>query len=138
MNSKILIPVVVALVVGAGGFFAGMQYQKRKVPALGDFQNMRGLFGQGTRAQISEIPLQNQGRPVSGEIIAQDEESITVKLTDGSSRIVFVSESAKINKLISSVKDDLVEGMQVFVTGNENSDGSMTASLLQIIPTQGE
>ena len=131
-NSKILISVVVAFVVGAGGFFAGMQYQKGRRTIIGDFQNMRGQFGQGLRAQISGIPLQGQGRPVSGEIIGKDEKSITVKLSDGSSRIVFVGETAEINKMTSGAKDDLVEGAQVFVTGTENSNGSITANSIQI------
>lgn len=133
MKAKKIYIFIFILVVSSGvAFFAGMQYQKGRRTIIGDFQNMRGQFGQGLRAQISGIPLQGQGRPVSGEIIGKDDKSITVKLSDGSSRIVFVSDSTKINKQTSGSKDDLVNGTQVFVTGTENSDGSITANSIQI------
>ncbi len=134
MNNKLLLSVVVAaLVFGLGGFFGGMQYQKTKRPAMGDFQAMRGQMrsgelpaGAGARFQ------QGQGRPVSGEIISSDDKSITVKLPDGSSRIVFVGDETKISESTPSAKDRLTEGTQVFVTGPENPDGSLTATSIQI------
>lgn len=133
MQAKKIYIFVFILVVSSGvAFFAGMQYQKSQIPSARNFQNMRGQFGQGTRAQISGMPLQGQGRPVSGEIIGKDEKSITVKLADGSSRIVFVGETIEINQMTLVAKDDLVEGVQVFVTGIENSDGSITANSIQI------
>lgn len=134
-NPKILLVIaLVVLVAGAGGFFAGVQYQKTQRVSAGNLQALRGQFGQGNRAQISGMPFQGQGRPVSGEVIDRDEKSITVKLADGGSRIVFVGETAKVNKMTSGVKDDLVEGAQVFVTGTENSDGSVTAQSIELNP----
>jgi len=133
MNNKILISVVAtALVVGTAGFFGGMQYQKTRRPAMGDFQAMREQFRTGELPQGVEGRLQGQGRPVSGEIIGQDEESITVKLPNGSSRIIFVGDETQISESTPSAKDRLTEGMQVFVTGSENSDGSLNATSVQI------
>lgn len=135
MNNKILIAIAVtALLVGTGGFFAGMQYQKTKRPSVGDFQAMREQFRSGNlpSSGLGARFQQGQGRPVSGEIISKDEKSITVKLSDGSSRIIFVGDETKISESTPSAKDKLTEGLQVFVTGSENSDGSMTATSIQI------
>jgi len=121
MNKKILILVAI-LLIGGGSFFAGMQYQKSKRPQLrvgNHYQGMRERF-------------QGQGRPVNGEIIDRDETSITVKLPDGSSRIIFVGDSVQINKSAPGTKDDLAPGTQVFVIGSENPDGSLTATSIQI------
>ena len=132
-SSKLLIAVALtALVTGVGGFFAGMQYQKSKGLSMGDFQSMREQFRSGDRPSEFEGRLQGQGRPISGEIIDQDEESITVKLLDGSSRIAFVGEETKISESTPSAKDKLTAGIQVFVTGTENPDGSMNATSIQI------
>jgi ribosomal protein S1 len=71
---------------------------------------------------------------VNGEIIGVDEKSITVKMQDGSSRIVILSEKTEINKAASGTKDDLKVGERVAVFGQENSDGSVTAQNIQLNP----
>jgi len=140
-DSKIIIPAIILLLVvfGVGGFFAGVQYQKSKRPTVRDFQAMRGQFGAGEPARSADGRpqglggrFQGQGRPISGEIIEGDEKSITVKLPDGSSRIIFVGETVQINKSAPGTKEDLNQGTQVFVVGSENPDGSLTATSVQI------
>lgn len=129
-NTKIAILVIILLmfVVGAGSFFAGVQYQKSKRPSIGE------QFRSGERPQGFGGRLQGQSRPISGEIIDSDEKGITVKLPDGSSRIIFVGESVQINKSAPGTKEDLIKGVQVFVVGSENSDGSITAQNIQLNP----
>jgi len=102
----------------------------------GDFQGQRGQLN-GNNV--------NQGlRPVSGTIISQDEESITVKLADESSKIILITENSTINKTEEGSKEDLGEGTEVTIFGQENSDGSITAQNIQIgtglfrRPTEGE
>jgi hypothetical protein len=131
-NKILLVVVVVALVAGAGGFFGGMQYQKSQRQMPGGFQAMREQFRGGEGPQGAMQFGQGEGRPVSGEIISSDENSITVKLPDGSSRIVFVGDETKISESTPSAKNRLTAGTPVFVTGSENSDGSLTATSIQI------
>lgn len=131
-NNMIIIIVMVTLVVGAGGFFAGMKYQQSKNPAgrFGNFQGVRnGNFGpRGT-----SLPGGRQGlRPVSGEIISSDDKSITVKLQDGSSKIVLLTDITTINKSSEGTKPDLKTGEKVAVFGTENPDGSVTAQNVQL------
>ncbi len=140
MKKEIVVPVVIASLVFAGlGFFGGMQFQKSQRTAAfgGDRQGnfmmtggqRGGGNGQGTR-------MMNQGmRPVTGEIIAADENSITVKMEDGSSKIVLVSDSTSINKSDAGSKTDLTVGTRVGVFGADNN-GTVTAQNIQINPQQ--
>lgn len=126
-NNVAIIVVIVALAVGAGGFFAGMKYQESKSPVnrFANFQGARmGNFGQGAQGF----------RPVNGEIIGSDDKSITVKLQDGSSKIVLLSDSTSITEATSASKQSLAQGKQVMVFGSNNSDGSVTAQNIQLNP----
>ena len=126
-NNMIVIIVVVALLVGAGGFFAGMKYQQSKSPA-GRFGNLQGN-------RNGQFQQRNQGfRPVNGEIISSDDKSITVKLQDGSSKIVLLTDTTSLNKSTEGSKSDLKTGEQVVVFGMENSDGSVIAQNIQLNP----
>jgi hypothetical protein len=138
---KPLYVVIIALAVGAAAFFGGMQYQKSKTPIIAGFNNGsgngRGGTGQGGNGQFQRRGGNNQGiRPVLGDIIATDDKSITVKLQDGSTKIVILSESTAINKADQAQKSDLKTGEKVMVLGPTNSDGSVTAQNIQLNPQQ--
>ena len=126
MKNNPLLIVIIAIIVGAGGFFAGMKYQQNKQPSRADFQAMRGVrqgFAGASQAGIEAV---------RGEIISQDEESITVKLPDDSSKIVLISENTEINKATEGSTDDLESGEQVMIFGKKNSDGSISATQIQL------
>jgi hypothetical protein len=57
---------------------------------------------------------------------------VTVKLPDGSSKIVLISENTKINKMTEGSIDDLETGKQIVVFGQENSDKSISATNIQL------
>lgn len=142
-NKSLVIGIVVVLVVGAGGFFGGIQYQKSKVSSFAGrgSGDVRGQFNQGDDHQSGQDGFRGrfsgQGRPVSGEIIGKDSESITVKLQDGGSKIVFISDTTTVAKTDEGSLNDLVEGTQVLVFGSENDDGSFTAENIQLNPEFG-
>ncbi|MCX6782577.1 MAG: DUF5666 domain-containing protein [Candidatus Levybacteria bacterium] len=126
-NNILIIIVVVALVVGAGSFFAGMKYQQSKIPA--------GRFGNSQDNRNGQSQQRNQGfRPVNGEIISSDDRSITVKLQDGSSKIILLTDTTSFNKSTEGSKSDLKVGEKVAVFGTNNSDGSVTAQNVQLNP----
>lgn len=66
-----------------------------------------------------------------------DDKSITVKLQDGSSKIVLLSNTTAYNKSATGAKSDLKTGEKVAVFGTENSDGSVTARDVQLNPRTG-
>ncbi|MBI2617284.1 hypothetical protein HYW55_04075 [Candidatus Gottesmanbacteria bacterium] len=113
-------------IVGVGAFFAGSKYQESKEPT---FTRQFGMLGNGQREN-----RMMGSRPVSGEIIRQDENSITVKLQDGGSRIVLLSDKTEINKTSQVERTELKVGEKVAAFGTENPDGSITAENIQLNP----
>jgi hypothetical protein len=130
-NPQILAAVL--LIVGLGaGFFGGMQYQKSQRSS--GFIQSGGPGGQNGAGRRFGGGAGGNGGRVVGQIISSDSNSITVKLQDGSSKIVVVPASAAINKAAQGSKADLTTGTTVAVFGTSNSDGSVTASNVQINP----
>lgn len=128
MKNKNLLVTILVIGVGVGGFFAGMKYQQSKQPSRVDFQAMRGMRQPG----MSGVQQGAGSGMIRGEIIAQDEESITVKLLDGSSKIILISENTTINKTTEGSVDDLETGKQIVVFGQENADKSVSATNIQL------
>lgn len=124
-NVKTLYVIIAIVLVGVGAFFGGMQYQKSQRTSRNG-----QLGGQG---QFTNRAGQN-GRPVSGSIISSDSNSITVKLTDGSSKIILFSGTTVVNKQAAGSQADLKTGERVLVIGKENSDGSITADSISLNP----
>lgn len=130
-NNLIMMVVIAVLVALVAGFFSGIKFQESKVSNRdangGQFQNRRGGGnGQGR--------LGNGFRPVMGEILSMDDKSITVKMQDGSSKIVLLPDSVTISKTDTAAKSDLKVGEKVGVFGTDNSDGSVTAQNIQLNP----
>ncbi|HRY76843.1 MAG TPA: DUF5666 domain-containing protein [Candidatus Paceibacterota bacterium] len=136
---KKIIPIFVAalLMVGAGAFYGGMKYGQTKKPSFvsgqwgsqmpgGGLQN-----GSGTGARING-GSKSGGGLIAGEITAKDDKSITVKSQDGSSKIIFYSESMEISKSVSGILSDLAVGENVTVMGKTSQDGSITAQSIQL------
>ncbi|MBU1612868.1 hypothetical protein KKC87_00335 [Patescibacteria group bacterium] len=71
---------------------------------------------------------------VSGEIIGRDDKSLTLKLTDGGSKIVFFADSTEIGIFEKGEIADLENGKAVTVSGSPNEDGSVIAQSIQIRP----
>jgi len=94
MKQSPIIIVVIALCATGLGFFGGMQYQKSQRPS---FRN--GQFPMGTNGPTGTFGMRgnrNGNQPVSGEIAAVDDTGVTVKMRDGSSKIIILSSSSMI------------------------------------------
>lgn len=122
----IIIMVVLLVVTGGAGFFAGIKYQQSKRP--------QGRFGNFQQGQGGQFQQRQGARIVNGEIISADDKSITVKLQDGSTKIVLLSDTTTISESADATKADLKVGEKVAVFGTENSDGSVTAQNIQLDP----
>lgn len=120
----------IVLVVGGVAFYGGIQYQKQQSSPGRTF--MGGQQGTG-RAGIGMRRIGN-GQPISGEIVSKDESSLTVKLGDGSSRIVLFTDKTIFNKTEIVEKIELKSGMKVGIFGTSNADGSVTAQNIQLNP----
>ena len=139
MGKKVIIIILsMAIVVGAGAFYGGMKYSQSKSPAWGangGFANLssaeRQARFQGVAGAGGQREMQASGRVINGEILSKDEQSVTVKFSDGGSKIVFLSGSTAITKSASSSVDELKVGDQIIASGSQNSDGSFAADNIQ-------
>lgn len=96
-----------------------------------------GNFQQGTmngnKTNTTSRVGNRNGAPVSGKIIKVDSTSITVQTSDGSNKIVMISDTTKVNKTAETVKTELKEGETVMVIGNTDSTtGSITATTINL------
>ncbi len=130
-NNSIIMTVLVAIIVGGAAFFGGMQYQKMQPAAGGNRQFANGQNG-GRRAGGPN----GMGGAVRGQIISADSSSITVKMSDGSSKIVLINGNTMITEATTANMQALTSGKQVLVFGSTNSDGSVTAQNVQLNPQQ--
>lgn len=122
------------IVVGTGAFYAGMRYAQgngRMVLQNMNPEQRQALFGQGAFAGGTRRQGAG-GQFLSGEIMSKDDKSITLKLPDGGSRIVFFSGSTSVGKMTEGAVTDVEVGTQVTINGTTNSDGSLTAQSIQI------
>ncbi|MBI2635179.1 MAG: hypothetical protein HYW79_01390 [Parcubacteria group bacterium] len=143
MNKQIIAIIAVAAIALGGSFYGGMKYVQSKGLSSGRgaaaFANLSPEERQARMQQFGVgaggVRSGTQGGGfVSGEIIASDSKSVTVKLRDGGSKIIFFSDSAEIGKFVTGAVSDLAVGKTVNVMGKTNSDGSITAQSIQIRP----
>lgn len=125
---------VIAAVLIGGAFYGGMMYQQNTTPARGAFGMMNGTFtGQMGRTGLNGTRSMGAG-VTAGEILSKDANSITLKLQDGSTRIVFTNASTTVMKTSEGALTDLSVGTAVTAIGTTNSDGSVTAQSVQLRP----
>ena len=125
MNNKILL-VIVIIVVAAVAFYGGTVYQKSQVLSFGGQSNLARRFG-----QVQGQNNQNF-RPVRGEVLDKDNNSLTVKLADGSTKLVILSTGTTYHKSSAASASDVKSGEQIQVFGTQNSNGSVTAQNVQL------
>ena len=129
------------IMIGSGAlllvltFYGGVSYGKSssgiKIPGEGQFFN-RDLGGQipnGGMMRGGQV-----GGFTGGEVTSVDGNGFTVKLRDGSSKIVFLSGATEILKFATGTVTDIQVGEQATVSGSANSDGSITAKSVQLRP----
>jgi hypothetical protein len=125
-NIVVLITALTLAVGFAGGYF----YRNYRLS-----QTRRSFGGQFQRNSTgATLGARFGDRPVVGEIISQEDRSFTVKMADGSTKIIILSDSTTYTKTDAGSKDDLKVGSQVGIFGTENSDGSLTAQNVQLNP----
>lgn len=139
-NIKPLVPIVLTLVGLGAGFFGGFEYRNyqlgkaaRNFTGNRMFQRFTGVNGQ--RVEPGMMGAARGG--VFGSILSMDDKGITVKLADDSSKIIFFTDATTYSNTVSVAKSDLKTGDTVAVFGATNSDGSVTATDVQINPEFG-
>lgn len=135
VSKHITITLIIALAAGAIGFFAGSTIAAGKNNSAPSFMARNGINGNAVRGN-----RQGQGPGgggfINGTILSKDSQSITIKLTDGGSKILFLSDTTAIDRLAPAAAADLAIGTSVMASGKTNDDGSITARMVQIRPVE--
>jgi hypothetical protein len=127
---------IVAIVVAGAGFLGGMKYGGVKNSPQNQ-ANLQNAFGRqyGTR-NTGQSGNQNGVSAIEGQIVSMDDKSITIKLRDGGSKVVFYSTSTQVRKITEGSANDLSANEQITILGKTNPDGSVTAQFIQLRPPQ--
>lgn len=142
-SSTIVLAVAVGVVALAAGLFVGMSYGKGHPSVETAMKTVSNL----TPEQMAQLGTSGGGFPggaggggngnarggfTAGSIVSNDGSTITIKMNDGSTKFVLYSGSTTIRKSAEGTSADLVVGENVVVTGSANSDGSITATQIQL------
>ena len=124
-QNSIILGVILLLVVGGVSFGVGYKVAQAKTAINRQFTGNRNN-------------TQNNGmmrnRQTIGDVISLDDKTMTVKMPDGSSRIVLLSSAMTVSQLADAKVSDLKIGSKVAVFGTNNSDGSLTATNIELNP----
>jgi len=140
IQKNVLVLCVLVVVVGAGSFYGGMVYGKSLNKGfMGKNFNPEQFgtnsIGMGQGGNRTNGLGTAGGAMAAGEVISQDSESITLKIQNSGTKIVFFSSSTQIMKTQQGSLEDIVVGENLTITGKANSDGSLTAKSIQIRPS---
>ncbi len=137
MQKNIKILVGVCLIVGAGSFAAGVLYggmqNTPKQNFAGSSDQAGGGMGGGGQGRGGRN-FGGRGGATNGEVISKDDKSITLKMRDGGSKIIFYTQTTKTMKSIEGNISDIDIGTNIMANGDANPDGSITAQMLNIRP----
>jgi hypothetical protein len=133
MNKKHQMVVgIIGIVLIGGSFYAGTLHAQ-SAPATRSFG--QGGTGAGNfRGGNRTGGAAGAGGFIAGSVIAKDDTSVTIKMPDGSTKIVLLASSTQVMKTTTGALSDLAIGTNVMVSGTANSDGSITGKQLQIRP----
>ncbi|MFA5000704.1 MAG: hypothetical protein WC531_00545 [Candidatus Paceibacterota bacterium] len=124
--------IIGALIIIALAFFGGYKYGQSGSNSNRANGNIPANFMAGAGARRSSNVAGGGGAMVVGQVLSQDATSLTLKLSNGGSRIVLVSTSTDVQKMVKGNLSDLVAGTSVSVNGPTNADGSLTAQSIQL------
>lgn len=137
MKNNLTMTIIVAVVFAAVGFYGGTMYQKNQVSTTASMNGFAGGAGGSRFAGGSgAFGRRGGGGQTVGTVLTQDANSMTVKLADGSSKIVLLSNATVFSKSSPATAADIKVGDRVAVFGAANSDGSVNATNVSLNPIQ--
>jgi hypothetical protein len=136
MNKNGIIGIIIAVVVAGGvGYWLGMSSGGASTSAAAG-ANRGAQFAGRTGGRLG-------GGGAVGKILSMDSSSITIQLggpnasttnSGTGSQIILVGSSTQVGKYVVGNTTDLAVGDTVMVNGTSNTDGSLTAQMIQIRP----
>jgi hypothetical protein len=133
-NKTALIVVGIVLIIAA--FFGGKAYgSSHATPSVSAYGAAGGYAGRtGMTGGFAGRMAGMGGGATIGQVVSMDATSITVSLTTGGSKIILYSPTTTVSKTMAGTISDVTVGSTITATGTANSDGSLTATAIQIRP----
>ena len=125
MNKRNISITVIALVIGFGAGYMAHTSPVASPSATGGTFTRGGGATRGNGAG---------GGFLSGTVATEDSGSITLNTRDGSSRVVLITPNTTVSKSVRGALSDVATGATIIVSGTTNSDGSVSANLIQLRP----
>ena len=134
-KNQIIIAIIVLVLVGGISFYVGTKVGGGNAGV----NNRSGQFSAGGLGGPGGARAGRGGQGggagfVAGEVINKDATSITVKLNNGGSKIIFVATSTAVQKTSAGSIADIVVGSQITANGQANADGSINATTISQRP----
>lgn len=129
--------IIICLAVGGASFYGGTLMSKKSTSNFqGQFSGMANRTGNATgRATNGKMGNGSaNGGMINGEILKLDDNTVTIKLSDGSSKIVYLSADTTISKFTEATKQDLEIGKTVMINAKTDTSGNQTAQFIQLRP----
>lgn len=130
--TKIIVILALAAALFYGGFAYGASSSSGSAPAGA---SAFGSARSGTKPTANGTGEFSGGSATVGTVVSSDATSITVALKSGGSVVAFYSTSTPITKITAGSPSDMAAGADITVFGTTNSDGSITASSVQLKQT---
>ena len=125
--------IIIGLLIAAALFYGGYSYGSMGQNGATLTASRSGRTG-STTASFAGYSGLGGGGATTGTVVSKDATSITIALKSGSV-VVFYATSTPIMKTTSGAAADIETGANITVIGTTNSDGSVTASSIQIRPS---
>jgi hypothetical protein len=122
---------LVAVVALVGGIFWGKSMASSGAGARG----LAGNFASSTRGGFAGRAGgagAAAGSFITGQVSSIGSSSLTLQLANGNSEVVFYSSATTVTEPTTVSVSKLTAGSNVVITGTTNSDGSVTASSIQV------
>ncbi|HEX6547844.1 MAG TPA: DUF5666 domain-containing protein [Candidatus Dormibacteraeota bacterium] len=144
---------LLVVIAALGGFYGGAKVEQGKIPAsnvavnspLGTTGKTPGATGAGdtgtrgaTGATGATGPgggtIGSFGRGTSGQVSALNGNTLILTDAQGQQVKVQLSDTTPITKTVQGSRSDLQQGVTIAVQGQRESDGTVTASAITILP----
>lgn len=132
--------IIGAVLVAAVFFYAGLKYTQghsTTASATGRAA-FASRMGTTTGAAGGVRVFGGGGGLVSGTVLSNDPQGITISVQGGGSKIIFVASSTSYTTTSAGSASDVKVGDTVSVTGTTNSDGSLTARSIDVRPAANQ
>lgn len=139
MNKQsLIIGIVIAVIVGVGGFYGGTIYAKSQASSAQGSARSGFAGGQaaggGAARQGGNASGFNRGGMTTGDVVSNDGTTMVVSLASGGSKNILLSSSTQYLVLSKATAGDVKQGTAVIISGTPNADGSITATMVQVRP----